>query len=551
MNLAKLFESIAALIPEEEAIVWRDRRYTYEQLNDRSSRFNALLQKHGLGINKEREALENWESGQDHVGIYLYNCNEYLEAQLGAFKARCAPFNVNYRYVEEELLYLFDNADAKAIVFHASFAPVLEKIKPKLSRVTLWLQVGDDSGTPLMEGALDYEEALASVNPVGAKEDCSYDDLYIVYTGGTTGMPKGVLWRQQDLFYASLYRKDVLTTEEQVLDEIRELKARGVSGPRGIPAPPFMHASSNWFGMSMWYMGGCVVIQSQNKHLDADDIWSLVEKEKAKSLVIVGDAFAVPLIDQLEKKKYDLSSLRLLMSGGAIWSPGKKKAFTDLIPHISTVDALGSSETGTQASQLIRPNEKVTSTDFSMKAGSVVLTEDLTSLMPKGSDARGWLGRTGWVPLGYYKDAEKTRKTFPVIDGVRYSVPGDRAILNPDGSTQLLGRDSVTINTGGEKVFAEEVEHALKCHPAVYDVVVCGTPSERWGQQVSAIVKLREGITVSTDELKETAGQHIARYKLPKVIFFVDHIVRAPSGKPDYRWAKATALELVQQQVSA
>lgn len=550
MNLAKLFEAVAAAIPDQECMVWRDRRLTYREVDERASRFNALLRQHGLGAHKEREQLENWESGQDHVGIYLYNCNEYMESMMGCFKARCAPFNVNYRYVEDELLYLFDNADAKAIVYHAAFAPTLEKIKDKLPQVKLWIQVADESGNGLMAGAMDYDQALAEVEPEPATEDCSGDDLYMVYTGGTTGMPKGVLWRQDDLFYSSLIRREEQTTIEEVVAEIKAHHAKKAP-PRGLPAPPFMHATANWIALSLWFMGGTLIIQSDNKRLDPDDIWSTIEREKVKSLTIVGDAFAVPLLEQLDKKQYDLSSLSMVASGGAIWTVKRKQEFFDKIPQVMIMDALGSSETGTQASQLTRGDQKVSTGDFSMKAGSVVLKEDLSGLMEPGSTQRGWLGRKGWVPLGYYKDEKKTKKTFPVIDAVRYSVPGDRAVLEQDGSMKLLGRDSVTINTGGEKVFAEEVEHALKHHPAVWDVVVCGTPSERWGQQVTAIVKLAEGASTKEDELKNVVRKHLAPYKSPKVILFVDHIVRAPSGKPDYRWAKATAEKMLSESIPA
>lgn len=551
MNIAQLHEAIAKAIPHQPCILFRDQTFTWEQVTDRSRRLAALLSSYGLGCFQERSQLQNWESGQDHVGLYLYNGNEYLEGILGCFKSRTAPFNVNYRYVEDELLYLFDNADAKAVIYHGCFADRIKKIKNKLPKVKLWLQVADNSSTPLLEGALDYEQALQSAEPLVPNGELSGDDLYMVYTGGTTGMPKGVLWRQEDLFYSSLLKGNQRTSIQAIVSEIVE-HHQSKAPPVGLPSPPLMHATAQWIAMSLWVMGGTVVIQSKPESLDADDIWRCVEKYKVNSLTIVGDAFAVPLLQQLENKAYDLSSLRILASGGAILSPAKKQALLEKLPHVTLLDALGSSETGTQASQLLKKGQKVTTGDFAMKEGSVVLKEDLSGLMPWGADQCGWAARAGHVPLGYYKDEAKTKRTFPVIDGVRYAVPGDRAYCLADGSMKLLGRDSVTINTGGEKVFAEEVEQALKNHDSIFDVVVVGTDSERWGEQVTALVKLCDGITKQQCQLEEEyraiVKQHIAAYKVPKVFHFVDTIERAPSGKPDYRWAKSMAEQLNRQQ---
>jgi fatty-acyl-CoA synthase len=303
-----------------------------------------------------------------------------------------------------------------------------------------------------------------------------------------------------------------------------------------------MHGAAHWAAFNMWHVGGTVVVQNDPRQLDPDDIWSTVEREKVNAVTIVGDAFGRPLADQLKSKKYDLSSLRLITSGGAILTAALKQELLDLLPDIRILDALGSSESGTQAAQVSTRDSKPTTGDFAMNPGNVVLSEDLTHILEPGSVEQGWLARSGFVPLGYLGDPEKTAKTFPVIDGVRYAVPGDRAAVAADGGLVLFGRDSVTINTGGEKVFAEEVEHALKHHPAVYDTVVVPTPHERWGQQVTAVVRLREGESATEQSLREVAGEHIARYKEPKVFVFVDEIVRSPSGKADYRWARETAL---------
>ncbi|MDH3211485.1 MAG: acyl-CoA synthetase [Myxococcales bacterium] len=535
LNLAVIHEAIAAAIPERECLVFRDRRFTWAQITDRTRRLADVLRRHGLGCRRERGGLQGWESGQDHVALYLYNGNEYLEGMLGAYKARAVPFNVNYRYVDEELEYLFGNADARAVVYHACFAPTLARIRDKLPKVEAWLQVDDGSGEPLLDGALDYERALAEAGPAPPPGDLSPDDLYVLYTGGTTGMPKGVLWRQEDIFRAALS-----AGVEPDLDAIVARARQG--GPRTIPSAPFMHGAAHWAAFNMWHVGGTVIVQSQVQHLDPRDIWSTVEREKATVLVIVGDAFGRPLADELRRRDYDLSSLRMLTSGGAILTAALKQEFLARLPNIRILDTLGSSESGAQASQSSTGTGKATTGDFALSADNLVLTGDLSGVVPPGSEEQGWLARRGHVPLGYYKDPEKTERTFPVIDGVRYAVPGDRAAMAPDGTLRLLGRDAVTINTGGEKVFAEEVEHALKHHPGVYDAVVVGTPSERWGQQVTAIVKLREGERPSEDELRGAAREHIAAFKLPKVFVFVDEITRSPSGKADYRWARDTAL---------
>jgi len=538
LNLAAIHEAIAAIAPDRECLIFRDRRFSWSQTTDRTRRLASVLRAHGLGCHRERSELENWESGQDHIALYLHNGNEYLEGMLGAFKARCAPFNVNYRYVEEELLYLFDNADAKAVVYHACFAPTLAHIRDRLPQVRLWLQVQDGSGEALLPGALDYEQALADAKP-DVPVGLSSDDLYILYTGGTTGMPKGVLWRQEDIFLAAMGGPIPPRTLTEAVERARN------PGPRSLPAPPFMHGAAHWVAFNVWSIGGTIVVHSEPSKLDPDDIWSTIERERVNLLTIVGDAFGRPLVDQLAKKHYDLSSLMLVTSGGAILTASLKDEFLRALPQVRVLDALGSSETGAQASQFSDKDNKATTGDFAVAPGNVVLKENLSGLVEVGSDEIGWLAREGNIPLGYFKDAEKTARTFPTLGGKRYSVPGDRAAFDTDGKLRLLGRDSVCINSGGEKIFAEEVEHALKHHPDVYDCVVVGTPHPRWGQQVTALVKVREGKRGDEESLLNTAAEHIAAYKLPKVFVFVDEMVRAPSGKADYRWAKARALEAV------
>jgi fatty-acyl-CoA synthase len=534
LNLAWLHEAIAAAAPERECLVFRDRRLSWADVTDRTRRLAEVLRRAGLGCHVERGALANWESGQDHVALYLHNGNEYLEGMLGAFKARCVPVNVNYRYVDEELVYLFENARARAVIYHARFAPTLARLRAQLTDVALWIQVADDSGAPLLPDALDYEVALAAATP-RAPEALSPDDLYVLYTGGTTGMPKGVLWRQEDIFRAALYPRPA--TAEQVVEHATQ------GGIRSLPAPPFMHGAAHWVAFNMWFVGGTIVVQSHPDRLDPADIWSTVARERVNALTIVGDAFGRPLADELRKGHYDVSSLRLITSGGAILTAALKRELLELLPGVRLIDALGSSESGAQASHASHDPGSAETGRFELAPGNLVLCEDLSGPVAAGSGEQGWLARSGAVPLGYFRDAEKTAKTFPVIDSVRYAVPGDRAMLEADGRLRLLGRDSVTINTGGEKVFAEEVEHALKHHPSVYDAVVVGTPHPRWGQQVTAVVRLRAGESPSEEALLAVARAYVAAYKLPKRFVFVDEIRRSPSGKADYRWAKETALE--------
>ena len=534
-NLATVHEAIAERVPERECLVFRERRLSWRDVTERSRRLGALLRRRLGGPRAERSALPGWESGQAHVALYLYNGNEYLEAMLGAFKARAVPINVNYRYVEEELLYLFENSRSRAVVFHACFAPMLARIRGRLPGVELWIQVADESGERLLDGALDYEVALAA-SPPEPPRDLSPDDLYALYTGGTTGMPKGVLWRQEDIFRAALYTRAVSS-----LAEIAERAERGRH--RALPAPPFMHGAAHWAAFNMWALGGTVVVQSQPRRLDPQDIWSTVERERVTLLTIVGDAFGRPLADALRGRSYDLSSLEVITSGGAMLSAALKQELLSRLPHVRISDNLGSSESGSQAIQVTAAGARATTGDFEMARDNLVLREDLSGPVAPGSGEVGWLARRGHVPLGYYRDREKTERTFPVIGNVRYAVPGDRATLEADGRLRLLGRDSVTINTGGEKVFAEEVEHALKHHPAVLDAVVVGTPHERWGQQVTALVALRPGEAPSEEALLAVARAHIAPYKLPRRFVFLERIVRAPSGKADYRWARETALE--------
>jgi len=536
-SLATVIAAIADAFPEKEAIVFRDRRLTYREFNTRARRLANFLIGRDLGVHTERSALEPWESGQDHLGLYLFNGNEYLEGMLGAYAARVAPYNVNYRYVEEELVYLLNNARTKALMYHAAFAPRVAAVRAQVPTLEVLIQVADASGEKLLPGAVDYETMLAASSPAKPKVEPSPDDLYILYTGGTTGMPKGVLWRQADILVAALGGR---MPDGKVIDSLETYVARAkMTDMKTLPAAPFMHGAGHWVAFSAFHQGNTVFIQSDVERLDPVDILSLVEREKVQFLQIVGDAFARPIVDAIRHGRHDLSSLAIILSGGAPLNASIKAEILDLLPHVTIVDGLGSSEAGGQGSQISNKQTGASTGKFVPGPDNAVVSEDLTRVLAPGHDGMGWWAKRGFVPLGYLDDPEKTRRTFLDIEGVRYSVPGDRARLLADGSIELHGRDSVTINSGGEKIFAEEVEHALKHHPSVYDAVVAGRPSERWGQEVVAVVQLRPGAVADEASLLAECAKHLARYKLPKAFVFRDTIVRSPSGKADYRWAKA------------
>lgn len=537
-NLAAICDALARAYPDREAIVWRDRRLTWAQVDDRTKRFASTLGARGLGMRGSLADCAPWESPHDHVALYLLNSNEYLEAMLGSYVGRAAPVNINYRYVAEELAYVLRDAQARVVVYHGRFASTLAEALAEVPSVELLLRVDDGSGDELLPGAIDYEAALAAADPSAAASNWSPDDLYVLYTGGTTGYPKGVLWRQADFLVActGLRRKD--GSDFESIEELVERAARGAP-IRSVPAPPFMHGAANWNTVATWCSGGTVVLQDHVDHFDPVDVLSVCEREQVSSLLIVGDAFARPLVDELHRHDYDLEPLRFLLTGGAILSASVKRHLLDAVPGLQIVDVLGSSESGRQGIQRSTSAAAPTTGDFERGDAAAVLSDKLDRVLAPGDDELGWLAQTGRVPRGYLGDETKTARTFPVVDGIRYAVPGDRARLRADGSIELHGRDSVTINSGGEKIFAEEVEHALKHHPDVYDVLVVGRPSERWGQEVVAVIEPRAGVDPLDADLTATAAEHLARFKLPKAYIRVDRVQRSPSGKPDYGWARS------------
>jgi fatty-acyl-CoA synthase len=537
-NLGLVQEAVASSVPEREAIVWGDLRLSHAQLAERSRRLASYLNERGLGCRTERRDLRGHESGQDHLGLYLYNGNEYLEGMLGAFKARVASFNVNYRYVRDELKYLLGDAGARGVIYHAMFAPVLAEVLADVDSVEVLIQVADESGHPLLEGAVDYEEALAGADPDGPGLEPSPDDLYILYTGGTTGMPKGVLWRQHDIFVAAMGGRALGDAEVVGSYEAIAERAKDGSVVRFLVLPPLIHGAAQWVALTALNAGGTVVLPPHTRRLEPDEAWDTVSRERVLAVSVVGDAMARPMVEALEARPRDVAPLFTLLSGGAPLNASLKERLTDLVPSLVITDAVGSSETGAQMRH-VSTRGSVATGRFIPGPGPAVLDEEMKGLVHPGHEGIGWLAQEGYVPLGYLGDADKTFRTFPVVGGVRYAVPGDRARLLADGEIELLGRDSVTINSGGEKIFAEEVEAAIGSHPDVSDVVVVGRPSARWGQEVVALVQRAPGTSPSAETLNEHASAVLARYKLPKEVIFLDHIERSPSGKADYRWAAA------------
>ena len=538
-NLADLWECVADTVPEREALIFGDLRLTYR---DAENRINRLA----------HHFLELGIKPGDRVALYLYNGNEYLEAMLAAFKIRAVPVNVNYRYVEEELSYLLNDSSAVAVVFHASFTPKIHAIRTRIPALS-YLFIRDDLATGSAAanhehtaqmladlGATEYESCIGSSSPVRDFDARSADDLYILYTGGTTGMPKGVMWRHEDIFFGAFGGGDFDGRSVTTPDEIAE-KALG-GRLRCLPACPFMHGTAHWIAFTTLFSGGTVVI-SKDRTFDPQGLWSLIAKENVNLLVIVGDAFARPLVEALTSdiEADAVSCCTVILSGGAILSPAVKTALTDRLPGTMIIDGYGASETGGQGrSVTVAGSEPSARPRFRVNSQTMVLTEDY---LPAEPGAVGLLARRGHVPIGYLGDPVKSAQTFPVINGERWSIPGDHAVVGDDGLITLLGRGSVSINTGGEKVYPEEVESALKAHAGVFDAIVVGLPDDKWGERVVAVIQLREAHAPSFADINEHLRTHLAGYKLPRNIYISPTIHRSPSGKPDYRWAKEFALD--------
>jgi acyl-CoA synthetase (AMP-forming)/AMP-acid ligase II len=528
-NLSELFEQVADAIPAREAIVAGERRLSYAQLDERATRLAQALRSRGIGPG-------------DPVGLMLMNGSEYPEAMLAAFKLRAVPINVNYRYVASELRGLFEDADLVALVLHRAFAPRVAEVLPALPKLRELLVVEDGSGADArLPRAGDYEAALASASSKRDFPGRSSDDLYIVYTGGTTGRPKGVMWRHEDIFFAAMGGGDPLRTSGPIRTP-EELVSRITPQPIvALAAPPYMHAAAHWLLFTELTTGGKVVT-TKGGAFDPEEIWRLVDREQVNLLVIVGDAMATPLVDALGAQRGPgfAKSLILIASGGALFSPAVKQRLAERLPGRMLLDGLGASETGTLGTEA-PGGDPGAGPRFRVGPDTTVLDEALAPVAP-GSGVVGRLARRGHIPLGYYKDPAKSQATFVEVNGVRWALPGDLACVEADGSIRLLGRGSQSINTGGEKVFPEEVEAVLKGHPDVFDVLVVGVPDLRWGERVTAVVQPRAGTSLDAAALREYCRGRLAAYKIPRGFLAVDRVQRTPAGKADYRWARDAAL---------
>jgi acyl-CoA synthetase (AMP-forming)/AMP-acid ligase II len=525
-NLADLFENAVDHFGEREYLVCDGKRRTYRSMEERANRLAHHLAASGIGPG-------------DHVGIYGYNSVEWVETLWAVFKLRAIWININYRYVEDELRYLFDNADLKALVYQRQFAPRVAGVIDAMPRLQHSLVIDDDSTESI--GALSsiaYEQALAEGSAERDFGPRSPGDRYILYTGGTTGMPKGVVWRHEDVFMALGGGIDPMTNVRAERPEQMVEKAQAGFPLTFLAIAPMMHGASQWAVMGQSFLGNKVVLMGK---FDPATVWQLVEEEKINSIMITGDAMGRPLIEALNNPdaKWDTSSVLALSSSAATFSPAVKDEFFRHFPNLVMIDAVGSSEGGNNGLVMVRPGETAMKGGPTVsRLGNTVVLDENGKPLAAGCGKIGKIARAGDIPLEYYKDQKKTAETFVTYDGVRYAIPGDFAMIEADGRITLLGRGSVSINSGGEKIFPEEVESAVKSHPAVFDCTVVGVADERWGQRVAAVVEFRPGVSATLQDIQEHCRQKIAGYKLPRQLNVVDKLVRSPSGKPDYRWAQ-------------
>ena len=537
-NLATVLESVCDALPDRTALVQGERRRTWTELDDRAARLAAAFRDLGLGPDSK-------------VASYLYNSNEYLEGLYAALKCRAVPVNVNYRYLEDELAYLLDDSDAEVVVFHGSLAEQVGAVRDRVPKLRAVVQV--DDGSPHLDGALRYEALATETEPL-ERADRSGDDYLFLYTGGTTGMPKGVMWRQEDLFLTlaeGVYPLTGLPLPETAADcgPIARRHAETGTPPVHLPASPLMHGTGQFTTFQSLFLGGTIVTL-EGRSFDPDELWRAVERERVTNMAIVGDAFAKPMLRALEEaeargRPYDISSVAILISSGVIWSAPVKQALMARQPMIC-FDSLGSSEGVGFANSISAPGAETETAKFTIGPHAKVLTDEGSEVEP-GSGEVGLLAVGGRIPVGYYKDPDKSAGTFRELGGRRWSIPGDYATVEADGTITLLGRGSVCINSGGEKVYPEEVEEAVKHSPAVDDCVVVGVPDERFGEAVTAVVSLRPGESADGPAILRAVEQSgLARFKRPRHVVIVDEVPRAPNGKTDYRWAKATAADRVQ-----
>lgn len=521
-TIGAVVDAIAEVAGDREMTVCGVRRSTFAQTADRTRRLANFLAGRGLGAHAERSELNRWECGQDRVALIMHN-DLYPDMVIGALKARTVPFNVNYNYSPGEVADLLGYLRPRAVIYHrslgAKFAGVLD--------TELLICVDDGDGEPIA-GAVSLDDALAQ-----GDSDCvgqaSPDDVLMVCTGGTTGRPKGVMWRQGDIYVSSMNGADH--------DDVSEIHAKVANtGAPWFAVSPMMHAAGMWTAFSGFLSGQTVVLHDTKARFDPRTVLQTAQREKVGLMTMVGDAYAGPLVEELGRRPYDLSSLYAIGTGGAATNPRHQQALLEYLPQITVINGFGSSETGNMGFGHTQRHNPTAET-FQLRAGGLVASADYSRFLQPGEDEVGWVARNGRIPLGYFEDAEATAKVFPEIDGQRVVISGDRAALEPDGTLRLYGRDSLVVNTGGEKVFVEEVEEVLRAHAAVADALVVGRPSQRWGHEVVAVVALRPGDAVGCEALREHCATRLARFKIPKDVLFVDEVRRLGNGKADYRWA--------------
>jgi fatty-acyl-CoA synthase len=532
-HFADVFETIASIVPDQTALINGGTRRSWRVFEDRAARLaNALV---STGIRPDAK-----------VAIYGHNSSAYLEAQFAVFKARAVPINVNYRYVEHELRYLFENADVEAVFFDAKYAHRLATIRDSLPGLKRFIQI-DDGSDGTLPGADDFEVLIAGYDRL-PRLDYSEDDIYMIYTGGTTGMPKGVMYRQGDFaagIAASRLGPEVAATPQNLIALVEQIKAAQMA-PISLPACPLMHATGMWLGALMTHLGGGAVATISDEKFDPHAIWACVAQERVNLLAIVGDAFAKPLLAALREadargERYDLSSLAVIGSSGVMFSTEVKQGLL-AYANVEIRDLMGSTEGGMGVSIMSRALPPGETARFALNTTTKVFNDRDEEVVP-GSDEVGMIANGGFVPTGYYKDPEKSARTFRTVGGVRYAFPGDFARIAADGTLVLLGRGSVCINTGGEKVFPEEVEEALKAHDSIWDALVVGIPDERFGERVVGVISAHPGWTIDEAAVIDFARTRLAGYKLPRHLLTVDTVQRAANGKADYQWARQTAIE--------
>jgi len=538
-NAADIFEGVVQRIPDREAVVLGETRLTYKELDARA--------------NKAAHALKKLNISQgSHIGIYAFNCIEWLEIMLGAYKLCAIPININYRYVEEELKYLMNNADIEAIFFHQQFSDKLNNIADALPLLKTYVSINDGSDAKSDLVCVDYEALIEHESEEQVLQLRSGDDQYILYTGGTTGMPKGVVWRMEDVLMTLGGGIDAVTGEKYPTPEALADKCLQ-DQTTALALAPLMHGAAQWQSFNAFFSGWKLVFNDQVT-FDAHHAWDLIAKERVMNLTITGDAMGRPLCDALPaalQRGLDLSCLFVIASSASVFSSSIKDTMITLLPNLFIIDAVGSSETGATGVNIHTKNGKLKDSGggpkFNKPDFSAILNLETQQIIPQSdTETIGYLARKGHVPIAYYKDPEKSKKTFIDVEGERFSVPGDMAKYESDGQITLLGRGSVSINSGGEKIFPEEVEMALKAHPNVFDCLVVGVKDEIWGQKVVAVIQRRDSSELTLEDLKETSAKYIASYKMPKALIFSDLIERAPSGKPNYQWAQEFANKTLQ-----